>query len=504
MLIKFGSWNRVTPPHEFLVNANNEIQCSVLQNYIYRDKHIKKTRGTAAYNLTALENKIPWVKRSYHLRGDNSVTKKTFCFSNGIIYYGDDALGTLTQTKSGLFQGALPTDMTIQVAENSILFLFPGEGKPVKYDGNGSFQWEDTVLDVDIVMGVEHLERAFYIKKNSSYLDYSETLLPESIEDTILIGNDKNGVNMAMIKGADDSFFIFKNNSIYQLLGRTPSTFQVRRVTDKYGLASKRGICAVGSGFVFLNEFDKELYFFSGSEQSIRSLTEKEIRLREILNLTEDALKNVCMTVHNGLFRFAFQYVDSFYDYNNCELVYPIAEPQESGLPHWSLIEGTNVLSYSVWNEQGDKNELVSGRSDVGKLMYHNRGVDFDNNAIETQVRTGEVIASEDMVGRFNGFFIKGKPGSANKTVTFRYFLNGRFSDRGEHNLSTKGETRTIGTVILQMSNLFNDRIRPFVNYSRGNSISFELYDFQNGTDLELYSISFGFNPLYKLRNQYV
>ncbi|MEN6414375.1 MAG: hypothetical protein ABFC84_16680 [Veillonellales bacterium] len=469
-----------------------------------RDNKITKVGGTTRYNPTALTNKIPYVKRSYHKRGDGTFVKRTICFSNGSFYSGNDVTGALTLAQGGFPTNAIPTDLTFQVSGNSILYSFTGLETPYKYDGNGSYTFERTTLDADIMAAVEHLDRVFYIKNNSSDLDYSEEITPETIEDTILIGNAQDSINIAVVKGANDTIYIFKNNSIYELLGRTPSSFQARCITTKYGLASKRAICAVGSGFIFLNEFDKELYFFGGSESSIMNLTEADIRLREIIDTTYDSIESVCMAVHNGLFRFAFKHRESPIDSNNCELIYCITEPQADGKPKWSLVKGSNVLSYAVMNQQGDSNELLTGRSDIGCLMYHNRGWDFDSTAIETIVRTAEVVVSEDMVHDFLDFFIKAKPGHYSLNAIFKYFLNGRYSIGASSNLSVRGETRDVGSIHLSNSSLLNDRIVPLCNYRRGNSISFEIYENNGGTELEFYSIAFKSLPKYIIRNQYV
>jgi len=505
MILKLSlGWNRILPRHDLIVSQNSFVECSILQNYVCRDNKIKKIGGTNRYNQATLSKPITWSKRSYHKLGDGSFVKRTFCFSNGTIYHGNDTTGIMASAQAGFYASAIPLDMTIQVSENSILYLFTGHDTPYKYNGNGSYVWEKSGLSAEIIAGIVHLDRAFYIKENSSEIDYSETLLPETIEDTLITGNDKNSVNRAIVLGADESIFIFKNNSIYQLYGRTPSSFQLRLVTDKYGLASKRAIHQVGSGFIFLNELDNELYFFGGSESSIMNLTEKNVRLREILNLTDDAITNTCMSVHDGLFRFAFQHRESVIDANNCELIYCISEPRPDGLPKWSLIKGSNVNCYTLLNQQGDGNKLITGRSDIGCLMYHNRGFDFDGNAIETIMRTAEVVVSEDEEMIFPEFFVKAKPGSVNVNSTFRYFLNGRVSDRGETSQSMDGETNTVGTIKLQKGDLFNDRIISLCNYRRGNSISFEWYDYANGTDLELYSIAFKGIPRGKIRNQLV
>ena len=506
--LKFGrlGWNRVSPTQELLSTQDGFVEFSELTNYVARNKKIKKIGGTVAYNSTSLGTlSVPWVERSYHIQGDGTIVNRTHVFYNGSIYSGDDVAGTFTEREKDLTANTIPTSFSMQVAGNSILFFLTGADKIRTYDGNGSFAWNESDLDaVDYDTGVVHLDRAWYIKKQTSQVDYSEALLPETIEDSIIVGQDKDSFNRAMVIGANETLYIFKNNSIYQLYGRTPATFQLREVTDKYGLAAKRAIYPVANGFVFLDEFTKELYFFGGTEASIKPLTEDKVRLREIIDLTTDSIANTTMTMHDGLFRFAFQHKEDVDvgDYNRSELIYPIHEPGPDGLPKWSLIRGTNVLSYSNWNKYGDKEELVTGRSDIGKIMYHNRGFDFDGNSILTVARTAEVTASEDKVVRFTGFYVKGKPGSINTTSLFRYYVNGKFSDRGEHVLNLDGEVRLVGEMSIQTQSLFNDRINPFTASNRGNSISFEIRDDNNATELEIYSIAFKAAERYKIRNQ--
>ena len=506
-LLKLGhkGWCRTKPPQE-LLQANGLVQCSILDNYIVRDKKLKKTPGTSAYNTSLGSLGIPFIMRSYHIQADGEIVKRTHCYYDRKLYWGNDSSGALTETNlTTLGANVLPRFFIIQEAENSIAYLLTGKDSPKKYNGNGSYLWDDAGGDIGDIFNytdaVVHLDRAFYVKHQSSALDYSESLAAETIEDTVIIGQDKDSFNVRVVIGANETLFVFKNNSIYQLYGRTPSQFQFRKVTDKYGLATKRGIYPVGNGFVFLNTFDKELYWFGGTESSIKPMTEEDIRLREIINHTPQALENVDMTVADGLFRFAFQHKESAINSNNCELVYCITEPDERGLPKWSLIKGSNVWCYSVWDKYGDR-ELLTGRSNIGKIMYNNRGHKFDDVPIITQFRTAEVVASEDMTGRFTGFFIKGKPTAHTVTSTFQYFVNANISKRGESSIEMFGEYRTIGTIKLITQELFNNRIIPLTENSRGNSIAFGLYD-QNETDLEIYSISFGFEEKYIIRNIY-
>ncbi|GAG24917.1 unnamed protein product, partial [marine sediment metagenome] len=257
-----------------------------------------------------------------------------------------------------------------------------GRDEPKKYNGNDAFSWDSTGLDTDIVGGISHLQRMWYWKNVSSGLSFTASLNPESITDEILVGdNARDSQIIACAKIGNERFFVFKNNSIWELQGRTTSTFRFIRITDRFGLASKRAFLPLGGGIIFLNQDDKELHFFGGTESSIQPLTENTIRLREVMDQTQDSIDNCCMTIHKNLFRFAFQHRDTnTFDGNDSELVYPVNDPRPDGLPKWSLIRGSNVLSYTRWTNWGDNNELTTGRSDLGKMMYHDRGNDFDGN----------------------------------------------------------------------------------------------------------------------------
>ena len=337
-------WNRVVPVHELIIGENGFCECSKLQNFVVRDKKIRKIGGTVAYNSSALATSVPWIYRSYHKRADDTFRKVLFVFSNGKIYYGDDVAGTFAEAKAGFNLSSIPMTAAMQVSGNSIMYFFSGFDEVVKYDGNGSFQFEDTTLNADLGRTIEsaavHLDRLWYVSKTSSFLACSTTLKPEDLTTDavdIIVGQETDSIIRRAVVGANEKLYIFKNQSIWELYGRTVSTFELRRITDKYGLAAKRGIYPVGSGFVFLNEFDKELYFFGGSENSIQPLTEDTIRLREILDIVQ--IENVDMTVHDGIFRFAFKHKDDDI-YQDRELIYPINDPRTDGLPKWSMSKG--------------------------------------------------------------------------------------------------------------------------------------------------------------------
>lgn len=509
MLIKLAlGYNRVSPVQELAVGQDGFCECSILQNYIVRDKRIKKIGGTEAYNSSTLPDKVTFLHKAYHKRADDTFTKVLMAFSNGSIYTGSDVDGTFTERKAGFNVSSIPMQATMQVSGNSVMYFFSGFDEVVKYDGNGSYQFESTTLNEDLGRVIEsacvHLDRMVYVTKNSSFLAMSTTLKPEDLTTDaidIIVGQETDSVIRRAVVGSNETLYVFKNNSIWQLYGRTTSTFELRKLTDKYGLAAKRGIYPVAGGFVFLNEFDKELYFFGGTESSIQPLTEDNIRLREILDIVQ--IENCDMTVHDGLFRFAFKHKDDSI-YQDRELIYPINDPRPDGQPKWSMSKGSKIACYALLQQQGDENILMSGRSDTGKVMYHNRSHDFDGSAIETIVRTAEVTAGEGKDVRFKGFYVKGKPGSTQKTIEFRYYLNGRHSTSYQHDVDTKGEIRAVGTLQLSTQSLFNNRIIPMHAYSKGSSISFSIIDNNKATDIEINSIALTTQERSKIRNQLV
>lgn len=505
--ISFSSgWNRVNPRSTLVAGEDGNVECSLLENFICGNNRIKKIGGTQAYNSTSLgsDNGIPWVERSYHVRGDGSVVSRTFAFYDGAIYHGDDVAGILTKDTEGFRKNAIPLSESFQVAGNSILYFYTGEDVPKKYDGNGSFVWEVTGLSADIEGGISHLQRMWYWHKRSSLLSYSVNLKPEEMDDEILVGdNTRDSFIIACARTGNERFFVFKNDSIWELQGRTSSSFRFVRVTDKYGLTNKRAFYNVLGAIIFQNSDDNELYLFNGTESSIKPITEDTVRLREVQDQTIDSISNSCMTVHKGYFRFAFQHKeDTDIDANGCELVYPLGDPRPDGLPKWSLIRGSRVMSYARFTRYNDNNDLITGRSDVGKLMYHDRGHDFDGLPIYTKIQTADIIASEDKAARFGDFVVKGKPCSHTLPITFKYMVNGRFFDHADtHYFVPKGETRNVGTIILNQSDLYNQVITPLTKFSRGNTISFAFEDNHLGTDIELYSIAFNAKERYKLRS---
>ena len=211
----------VTPSTEM-----DEKKCTRLQNYIARYKKVSKFGGTDRYNQTELDAEVSWVKRYYGIdTANNRQVRKTFAFSDGAVYVGDDTAGTFTEVQSGFTKDVLPEEMTMQVAERSVMFFMTGEDPIYYYDGNDANTWYKSAIEdssgnaYKFVQGEEWLSRFWAFEKNSSILYYSKTLYPENFTDTddsgtVTIGQGKDSyIVRVMVLG--QYLFVFKNDGIY-------------------------------------------------------------------------------------------------------------------------------------------------------------------------------------------------------------------------------------------------------------------------------------------------
>ena len=481
-----GGLNLVDPEHKL-----REGQVRVSQNFIARNNKVTKIGGTTRYNATAVSGNITWAERYYGRTTDGTEIKKAFAFANGTIYVGDDVAGSLASSQGAFQTGTYPESEVIQVSGRSLMFFFnEGLDVPYTYDGNESNSWQKSAITYKFVQGILWLDRLWAFEKNSNQLYYSKTLYPDNFTDTtdagsILIGQQESTIVGLVLYG--DYLYIFKENSIYYIEGRTPTEFAVRVVNPFLGCNSRLSIINVETAVVFLGS-DNELYSFRGTQASTRNVT-KDLNFKDLLN--KNKVKTVACGYHDDLLRVSYEpsIVESTTVYNSDEIIAPVLEPNSDELPRWSHSRGANISRYSVWNRFGDKNELVTGRSDLGCLMYHNRGKNFDGKTIEVKLRSRSIVFAEGYNARISHYNITAKP-VGDYAIDFRTYLNGRLADFSSNQFNMKGEI--IGRGLINFSNQvrMNDRIIPFLDKNRGNSIIYELYDNTLNTDFEIYDIT--------------
>lgn len=121
------------------------------------------------------------------------------------------------------------------------------------------------------------------------------------------------------------------------------------------------------------------------------------------------------------------------------------------------------------------------GQSDAGTIVQEGIGNDYNGSAIPTRLRTRDITPQKGMNVRFTAFYPEFQT-TGNRNVIIRYILDGRSSNpddadaHWEQNL--RGEVE-VGVILDGLSNQsqFSDRVRPKINYARGESVAFEIIE---------------------------
>jgi hypothetical protein len=266
-----------------------------------------------------------------------------------------------------------------------------------------------------------------------------------------------------------------------------PSRFAVRVVTDTRGLATRRAIAKVGSAVVFLQRQDFHLYEFTGTETGFKKLS-TNINLPSLLNTYR--LDDISMVWHNELFRMAYNDIRDGQNYATREVIFPTDDFRQDGSPKWSETKGANIDCYEIMDDEVDKGELITGRSDTGEVSIHNTSKDWGSTAIEFWVKTKAQINKLGYNTEFLNCNVNGSP--HNMTLEMRYYTDSRDSVRETEILDQRGVVLRSGiggrtTVSAQAR--YNDYIQLKTGYNMGESLSLEFYDNTVGKDVEIYEV---------------
>jgi hypothetical protein len=460
------------------------------QNFILRDGTAWQMPGTNRYNQTALTGIIRMIARYYGVKADGSFVKNMFVFSNGKLYLGNDVTGVLEMVKDGLYNfPCYPETLTLQVAGNSRMYFYDGNNYPVYYEGDDEGTIHDSSITYKFVQAVVKDDRVWGFEKNSSTLVFSRNLYPEDYSATyageIIIGNERDSfIRRIALLGND--LYIFKNDSIWVLRGSTKATYDVDVVIPNMGLLAQRALCMVGSAIVLVCQQDKEIYQFNGTP-IMKCLSSKmlgnEHGFSDMLDIvhTDDI---VCIwDMINSLFRLSYKNIETDTAFMNHEVIFPTNEANEDGSPKWSETKGARVFFYSLWDRQGD-HTLVTSRSDLGYLEYHNRGSDWDEMPMECIIATDDIIPKDGVNQQFDSLMIRGLP--SKDTIQVNTYLNSRHSSYSSTDMSDLGERQTLGSLSMSTQSVFNNWLPIPSNQNIGESICVEVYTNEKGKHIEL------------------
>lgn len=340
---------------------------------------VKKVSGADRYNSTSVGSSgVVWADRYY---GKQSI-RKNFMFSGGMLYFIDE--NGNTSSLLGFFNpNAIPCSVSIRVSNSDIFYFSAGDGTGLySHDGNiGNAFQEETSVSLNFVGMVLHLDRLFGFEEDSEDLYFSKNLDPTNFTDStdagVITVGARGGSKIQAIAILNETLFIFKNDSIYVLEGRTPSEFRIREVSNSLGLGARRSLTNVESGLIGLMS-DYEVWSFGGTRESMKCLTydlalsgDFTKDLPPIIN--RDRMSQVCAVYHNFTYRMSF--VEDGQITAKLEYCFNTVNEIEY------FTRDFNVGCYLRYSKSPDKNELLIGRSDIGYMMKMFKGLHVDNQA---------------------------------------------------------------------------------------------------------------------------
>jgi hypothetical protein len=148
---------------------------------------------------------------------------------------------------------------------------------------------------------------------------------------------------------------------------------------------------------------------------------------------------------------------------------------------------------------------MLLGRSDTITIMRADEGYNFDNLPIVVRLRTKDVTPEKGRNVRFTAFRPEIAP-FANKNIKFQYMLDGRSSNIVDayFNQNLEGEYIELGEIHIKNQDVFSDRVRPFINYAKGQSVAFVIIDSTLNLPFELRSIKIEYIDKFKKKTKKV
>ena len=125
-------------------------------------------------------------------------------------------------------------------------------------------------------------------------------------------------------------------------------------------------------------------------------------------------------------------------------------------------------------------------------MVWVERGKNFDNQPIEIRLKTRDITPVKFDNVRFSDFYIDYQP-IGDRNIFFRYLIDGRLSEISGSSsnflLNLDGESIGLGFIKISNQKQTWTRVQPKIKYSRGTSVSFEIYDATLNLDFIMQSI---------------
>ena len=200
-----------------------------------------------------------------------------------------------------------------------------------------------------------------------------------------------------------------------------------------------------------------------------------------------DQMDSIVATYHNFMYRMSF--TESGGTYNNMEYCFDTINETEF------FTRGNNVGSYLVYDRIPDKKELVTGRSDLGRLMKQYHGLNWDNQATGASMNI-KTKTKFNGLGQARNFRLRkawlnsGVLGAI--PIPVRTYLDARnaTSDSTSEEMTVYGEYKNpIILVKIASQDALTSRQIPRHGNAKGQTVAFEINE--NIPDLDFEMLSF-------------
>lgn len=458
------------------------------------NKRNRKVAGASRFSGTNTGTSYVWGTR-YYTRVGGSDVRKTFAFNEGKLYFIDDN-GNETELLSLFQQTAKPCSEVMRVSSNDVLFFSEGVSTGMySHDGNASNTFmQETLVTLNAVDMVSHLDRLFVIEENSEDVNFSKNLDPTNFTDSTDAGSftvgAKRSSKIQKLVIMNETLFILKQDSIWRLVGRSPSEFELREVVSHIGCASRGSVQHTDNGVIFLGS-DYEFYYFGGTSDSLKMLSyniaiggDLTKNLLPIIN--RDKMENIVSEYHDKVYRCSF--TESGRVTNNLEYCFSTANETD-----W-FTRDFNISCYIRWDRHPDKHQLLTGRTDLGRLMLMNQGLNVDNDAssptMPFKLQTKFVGSDQPENLRFKRAYLHFGVLGAEPLHVF-YYLDCRTarSDSAHGDWITRGEYKTVAGMNIASQRAITSRLNLKYGKSKGQNISFEIDHTGRDINVELSSI---------------
>jgi len=467
-----GTIDRRSPPNE-----GDMTEPLLRENWLCRNGILKKPDGTERAITTILSDIPRWMGRYYTIE-TGVAAPKTFAYTkDGIIWIIDDQAQTAVAVKTLLNTNAYPRHQLFKTANQTRLYLVDGNDL-YRYDGNSENNFikvgltdnaGKSIVPIDVI---EHRDRLWLLSKTNLYA--SKNLDPENFSNAndslnIIVGSGR-GHNLAFAR-LGYRLYIFNTEGIFvvegDVISALASTFEVR-IVDERKIIAARSVTKVEKAILFVAD-NYELWSFDGS--SAQMLTYKFI-LRDFINPIKELLDKAVATYFNNYYMLSF--VEKGQTEPNMEIWWDSLENKID------IVRGRNISCYLDIDPAEENDYLQSGRSDIGMIMNCDRGYNFDGTAITVKLRTRDIPIAKGVNVRLLAFYPEITP-TGNRNIVINYLLDGRLSNSSGADAfwtqNLRGEVNTLGTISIGNQNQFTDRVRPKINYARGESIAFRIED---------------------------